>query len=136
MMDLYPPAHPSKREVFSCESRKTGALIRFAVEAGAMLGECSQTELKLLIRFAEDLGLVFQIRDDVLDRIGDEREVGKTLGKDESSGRVTATGLLGLEEAARQASLLENACHETLAGFGTKAMPLRDLARFALNRVH
>ena len=136
MMDLYPPTNPTEQDVFACESGKTGTLIRFAAEAGALLGECSPAELALLLRFAEDLGLVFQIRDDMLDRIGDAQIVGKTLDKDEAAGRASATALLGLDGAARQASLLGDACQETLAGFGAKAMTLRDLARFAVNRMH
>ena len=136
MMDLYPPADPTKAHVFACESRKTGALIRFAAEAGAMLGECSPAELERLLRFAEDLGLVFQIRDDMLDRIGDPQIVGKALAKDEAAGRASATALLGLDGAAHQASLLEDSCQEALADFGNKAMTLRDLARFAVNRMH
>ena len=136
MMDLYPPENPTAQDIFACDSRKTGALIRFAVEAGAMLGECSPAELALLLRFAEDLGLVFQIRDDLLDRIGDEQTVGKAIDKDEAAGRTSAIALLGIEGATRQASQLESACQEALAGFGAKAMPLRDLARFAASRMH
>lgn len=135
-MDLYPPVNPTEQDLFACESRKTGALIRFAAEAGAMLGECSLAEQERLLRFAEFLGLVFQIRDDMLDRIGDARIVGKALDKDAAAGRASAIAQFGLDGAARQASLLENACHEALAGFGTKAMPLRDLARFAFTRMH
>ena len=136
MMDLYPPAKPTKGDLFDCESRKTGALIRFAVEAGSMLGTCSSDERARLLRFAENLGLVFQIRDDMLDRIGDAGVVGKAVGKDASAGRKSATTLLGLDGAARQASQLEDACHEALNVFGSKAMPLRDLARFAVSRMH
>jgi (E)-4-hydroxy-3-methyl-but-2-enyl pyrophosphate reductase len=136
MLDLYPPAQPSAQDLFECESRKTGALIRFAVEAGAMLGRCSKDELARLLRFAENLGLVFQIRDDILDDIGDAAVVGKALRKDAAVGRKSATLLFGLDGAAQQASRLENACHEALDAFGPKAMPLRDLARFAVNRMH
>lgn len=136
MMDLYPPARPTARELFACESRKTGALIRYAAEAGAMLGRCSMEERARLARFAENLGLVFQIRDDVLDDVGDAALVGKTLRKDKSVGRKSATTLFGIEGAVRQASLLETACHEALDGFGAKAGPLRDLARFAARRLH
>ena len=136
MMDLYPPAKPTKQDLFNCESHKTGALIRFAVEAGSMLGECSPDERGRLLRFAENLGLVFQIRDDMLDRIGDVGVVGKAVGKDASAGRTSATSLLGLDGAAKQASQLEEACHEALNMFGSKALPLRDLARFAVSRMH
>ena len=136
MMDLYPPAKPTKQDLFACESRKTGALIRFAVEAGSMLGTCSAEERARLLRFAENLGLVFQIRDDMLDSIGDAEVVGKAVGKDAGAGRQSATALLGLDGAAQQASKLENACHEALNVFGPKAIPLRDLARFAVSRMH
>lgn len=101
-----------------------------------MLGECSANELSLLVRFAENLGLVFQIRDDILDRIGDAAVVGKALDKDAAAGRASATSLLGIEGATRQASELESACHQALDALGPKAMPLRELARFAVNRFH
>lgn len=136
MMDLYPPARPTKADLFACESRKTGALIRFAVEAGAMLGTCSAAELSRLMHFAENLGLVFQIRDDILDCVGDASVVGKGLKKDAQAGRASATALLGVEAANRQASDLESACHAALEAFGPEAAPLRDLARFAVNRLH
>lgn len=136
MMDLYPPARPSRRDVFECEQRKTGALIRFAVEAGSMLGTCSAEERARLTRFAENLGLVFQIRDDILDSIGDPAVVGKAVGKDADAGRKSATALLGLDGAAQQASRLETMCHEELDPFGPKATPLRDLTRFAVSRMH
>jgi geranylgeranyl pyrophosphate synthase len=136
MMDLYPPASPTEHDLYACESRKTGSLIRFAVEAGAMLGNCSAAELSVLLRFAESLGLVFQIRDDMLDRIGNVETVGKALAKDAAAGRASATSLLGLDGAARQASLLESACENALAGFGAKAKPLREIARFAATRMH
>ena len=136
MMDLFPPAKPTPQDVFECESRKTGALIRFAVEAGAMLGNCSAEERARLLRFAENLGLVFQIRDDMLDTIGDAQVVGKAVGKDAEAGRRSVTAVLGLDGAARHASQLEQACNEALEAFGPKAMPLRDLTRFAVNRMH
>ena len=136
MMDLYPPDRPTKQSVFACESRKTGALIRFAVEAGSMLGTCSADERARLLRFAENLGLVFQIRDDMLDTIGDVAVVGKAVRKDHDAGRKNATSLLGLDGAALKASQLEDACHDALTVFGTKAIPLRDLTRFAVSRMH
>jgi (E)-4-hydroxy-3-methyl-but-2-enyl pyrophosphate reductase len=136
MMDLYPPLKPTKADLFACESRKTGALIRYAVEAGAMLGNCSPTELERLLRFAENLGLVFQIRDDMLDSIGSVAMVGKALGKDMAAGRASATTILGVEGAAQQATELENACRGALDFFGAKANPLLDLTRFAASRMH
>jgi len=136
MMDLYPPLNPTGADLFACESRKTGALIRFAVQAGAMLGKCSAEEFAQLLRFADNLGLVFQIRDDMLDQIGDASVLGKAVDKDAASGRATATVMFGLEGAARQASELESSCHDALTLFGAKAASLRDLTRFAVSRMH
>ena len=136
MMDLYPPISPTKSDLFACESKKTGALIRYAAEAGAMLGDCSPAERERLLRFAENLGLVFQIRDDMLDSIGDEVQVGKALDKDASAGRTNATILLGMKGAAEQARALQTACQDALNLFGPKANPLRDLTRFAASRMH
>lgn len=136
MMDLFPSTNPTAQDVFECESRKTGALIRFAVEAAGMLGTCSADELTRLRRFAESLGLVFQIRDDILDTIGDADVVGKAVGKDAEARRRNAIDLLGLDGAAHHASQLEHACHEALDAFGHRAAPLRDLARFAVSRMH
>jgi len=136
MMDLYPPARPTAEYLFACESRKTGALIRYAVEAGAMLGTCSKEERERLLGFAENLGLVFQIRDDILDGTGDPAAVGKALRKDATSGRKTAAVVMGVSRATQEATRLEHACQEALAAFGPKAMTLRDLARFAIERAH
>ena len=101
-----------------------------------MLGNCSGEERARLLRFAENLGLVFQIRDDMLDSIGDAAVVGKAVRKDAATGRKGATSLLGINGAALEARRLEDACHEALTDFGPKAMPLRDLARFAVSRMH
>lgn len=136
MMDLYPPAQPTAADLFACESRKTGALIRFAVEGGAMLGNCTAAELDALHRFADNLGLVFQMRDDMLDSVGQASRLGKRVGKDAAAGRASATALLGVDGAARQASSFESACQEALSGFGPEAGALRELARFAVKRLH
>ena len=101
-----------------------------------MLGTCSAEDRARLLGFADNLGLVFQIRDDMLDSIGEVGVVGKAVGKDADAGRKNTTSVLGLDGAARQASQLEDACHEALDVFGPKAIPLRDLARFAVSRMH
>jgi geranylgeranyl pyrophosphate synthase len=136
MMDLYPSSHPAAEEVALCASLKTGALIRFSVEAGAMLGECKPAELSALVQFAENLGRVFQIRDDVLDRIGDERIVGKAVGKDQAKGRPTTVSLFGLEGTRREASKLARECEDALDAFGQDAGMLRDMTRLAANRLN
>lgn len=136
MLDLYPPPEPTAEDLFECERRKTGALIRFAVEAGTLLGSCSSDERERLLRFADHLGLVFQIRDDMLDQIGDPAQTGKPRHQDAAAGRKSATQLLGLKGAERHASQLEEACFSALEGFGERAIALRNIASFAVNRLH
>lgn len=136
MMDLFPADGAGADEVFACEMRKTGALIRYAVEAGAILGGCNGETRVRLLRFAESLGLMFQVRDDILDVVGDAAVVGKALRKDSGQGRQSATACLGLDVATGHAASLETACHEALTGFGVEAAALRDLARFAIDRAH
>jgi geranylgeranyl pyrophosphate synthase len=136
MMDLYPPASPSSRHTFECQARKTGALIRYAVEAATMLGSSTVDVTGHLMRFAGALGLVFQIRDDLLDAVGNPAIVGKSLRKDIQSGRQSATALLGVEGAIGQATELEEACRAALAPLGRKASALLELAHFAVTRMH
>lgn len=134
MMDLYPMAGAGADHMVACEMRKTGALIRYAAEAGAIISGCDAEDRGKLLNFAETLGLMFQVRDDLLDVTGDAMIVGKALGKDRRQGRNTATVCLGLDQAVRRAASLEIACHEALRGFGKRAAPLRELARFARSR--
>ncbi len=136
MMDLDPSSHPTADQVALCASLKTGALIRFAVEAGAMLGECKPEELSALTQFAENLGRVFQIRDDLLDMVGDERVVGKAVGKDEAKGRPTALSVFGLDGTRTEASKLARECEDALDAFGQDACMLRDITRLAANRLN
>ena len=84
---------------------KTGALIRFAAEAGAILGRATSAQADALKSYAEDLGLAFQIRDDLLDRVGDSSVTGKDGGRDQIAGKASFVELLG-EDGAR-AKLLE-----------------------------
>ena len=136
MMDLFPPLRITGRYLFECESRKTAAIFRFAVKAGAILGRCSAEDLARLDRFAENLGLLFQVRDDLLDETGDAACLGKAVRKDLKTGRKTATGIFGIEEATLHANRLARACNAALDEFGANALPLRDITRFALERVH
>lgn len=113
---------------------KTGRLFSFSCEAGAVLGK-AHGELRLALRnYAHDLGLAFQIHDDVLDVEGDVAEVGKRLNKDADAGKATFVSLLGLEQAKVQANMLaEQACRH-LDPFGDKADLMRDVARFVVRR--
>lgn len=113
---------------------KTGALIAFACEAGAILGHASPAKTNALKAFAHDLGLAFQITDDILDKEGSTREMGKVTGKDEAAGKITFVSLLGVEEAKIHASMLAEQAVSHLEIFGPKADLLRDAAAFTIKR--
>jgi farnesyl diphosphate synthase len=113
---------------------KTGALIGFSVEAGAIMGKVGpQTRLKLK-GYARDLGLAFQIADDLLDVEGDPEAAGKALRKDGDKGKSTFVSLLGIERARNQAEMLIDQAIHHLQGFGPEADLLRAIARFAIER--
>jgi len=113
---------------------KTGALIGFSVEAGAIMGKVGpQTRLKLK-GYARDLGLAFQIADDLLDVEGDAKAAGKALRKDEGKGKSTFVSLLGVDRARNQAEMLIDQAIHHLQGFGPEADLLRAIARFAIER--
>jgi farnesyl diphosphate synthase len=113
---------------------KTGALITFGCEAGAILGRAPADARAALAAYADDLGLAFQIVDDLLDAAGSAEELGKPTGQDAALGKATFVGQLGLDGArAKAAALIKNACAR-LAIFGEKADFLRDTATFVLQR--
>lgn len=136
MLDLYPQVDASREQLLECEMLKTGTLIRFAAEAGSILGQCDSSTRSRLLRYADLLGLAFQLRDDVLDRIGQAEVVGKRLNKDADAGRQSAVQVLGLGEAQRQTEMFAKGCVQELAGFGGKARMLSDIAVFAASRMH
>jgi farnesyl diphosphate synthase len=113
---------------------KTGALIDFACMAGATLGRAGQKAQAALRGYAHDLGLAFQIADDLLDVEGDEARVGKKLFKDAEAGKATFVSILGVERARDQASRLADQAAEHLSIFGAEADLLRQLARFVVER--
>ncbi|MBZ6377186.1 farnesyl-diphosphate synthase [Pacificimonas flava] len=113
---------------------KTGALIGFSVEAGAIMGSAGASERTQLRGYAHDLGLAFQIADDLLDIEGDEDKAGKALGKDEAAGKATFVSLMGVERARSQAQMLIDQAIDHLHGFGSEADLLRAVARFAISR--
>jgi farnesyl diphosphate synthase len=113
---------------------KTGALIAFACEAGAILGKAAVPSRLALRAYAHDLGLAFQIADDLLDAEGDPDEVGKPTGKDAARGKATFVSLLGVERARAQARLLADQACAHLDLFAEKADLLRDVARWVIER--
>jgi len=116
------------------QAMKTGALIACAVEAGAILGRVSPDQRTSLRGYARDIGLAFQIADDILDVEGDEAAVGKALRKDGEAGKETFLSLLGLDRAREQARLLVDQSIEHLRDFGHEADLLRAIARYVLER--
>lgn len=109
-------------------SHKTGALFMAAGELGAMAADARRRDLEVISRFAKNLGLAFQISDDLLDVVATPEETGKDTGKD--AGKVTFVKLLGVEGARLLAAELLGFAVEALAPLGRKADPLRELAAF------
>ncbi|HJD24068.1 MAG TPA: polyprenyl synthetase family protein [Firmicutes bacterium] len=115
---------------------KTAALITAACEMGCHIGGGSAKELEAARRFGQELGLCFQIIDDILDVTATPEELGKPVGGDRVNQKVTYVSLLGLEEAARLAAERTERAAEALAPFGKEAQPLRALAFALLDRTH
>ena len=115
-------------------AHKTGALLEACVVCGAILASASEADLQRLSRFAQNIGLAFQIIDDILDITATQEELGKTAGKDVQAGKVTFPSLWGIEESRRQASQLVADAKDQLAVFGSKALPLLAIADFITSR--
>ncbi|HSS75850.1 MAG TPA: polyprenyl synthetase family protein [Thermoanaerobaculia bacterium] len=113
-------------------SHKTGALFMAAGELGAMAADAKRRDLEVIARYAKNLGLAFQIADDLLDVLGTPEVTGKDTGKDEA--KVTFVRLLGVEGAQSLAGELLGFAVESLAPLGRKADPLRELAVFVQHR--
>lgn len=116
------------------QAMKTGALIACSVEAGAILGKVPPEGRTGLRGYARDMGLAFQIADDILDVEGDEAAVGKKLHKDQGAGKETFLSLLGVDRARGQARMLVDQAIQHLQHFGPEADLLREIARFTLER--
>jgi len=124
----------SESEIVTLQAMKTGALIRFACRAGAILGQASETDHAAMMRYGAAIGEAFQIADDLLDVEGDAATLGKAAGKDADAGKATLVSALGVQGArAKLDSLIETA-DAALAPFGAKADTLRAAARFIAER--
>jgi farnesyl diphosphate synthase len=115
---------------------KTGALIGFCLEAGAIMGRIPHEGRSRLRGYARDVGLAFQITDDLLDVEGEEAKTGKRVGKDGPAGKETFVSLLGPDRARQQAAMLVAQANDYLGGYGAEADLLRAIARFAIERDH
>jgi farnesyl diphosphate synthase len=116
------------------QALKTGALIAASVEMGAILGHLPAEGRSHLRGYARDIGLAFQIVDDIMDVEGDEALAGKALGKDAAAGKATFVSLMGLERAKQQAAALVDQALAHLSSHGTEAELLRAIARYVLER--
>jgi geranylgeranyl diphosphate synthase, type II len=121
-------------EVELIHQRKTARMIQAAVNMGAIVGGALGLKAEALDGYGRHLGLAFQIADDVLDAEGTTEELGKTAGKDAAHGKRTYVSVYGLDEAQRRAKAELNAALNAITEFGPAADPLRDLARFCVER--
>ena len=120
-------------EIIALQSKKTGALIEWAAEAGPRMADADVGPMR---RYGQALGLAFQIADDILDETGDEAAAGKRLHKDADAGKATFLSLLGLEGAKARAEDLVNQALDALGHYGAEADALRAAARFVIERRH
>lgn len=117
-------------------THKTGALLEASVVCGAMLAGATASDLLRFSRYAQNIGLAFQIVDDILDITATQEQLGKTAGKDVQAQKVTYPSLWGIEESERRARQLVEAAKAELATFGEKAQPLLAIADFITSRTH
>ena len=135
MIDLYAEDYElDVSEITRLQRMKTGALISVSCDIGALMGKAPEKARHHLSRYAHDIGLAFQIADDLLDVTGDELEVGKKTKKDAHAGKATFVSLLGVDKAREQANMLSQQARDHLSIFDEKANSLRSLATFIVER--
>ena len=135
MMDLWAEDNDlDVAQITRLQRMKTGDLIAVSAEAGAILGRASDEARSALHAYAHDIGLAFQIADDLLDVEGDAALVGKATGKDADANKATFVSLLGVDKARQQAAMLSEQAAGHLEMFGEKGGLLKQLARFIVER--
>lgn len=115
-------------------THKTATLLQVAVASGAILGGATPEQVDACERFALNIGLAFQVADDILDVTASTEELGKTAGKDEDTNKTTYPKLMGLDGAREEARRLIKEAKEALEPFGEKAAPLLALADYIIDR--
>ena len=137
-LDLYatPTGNKAADEdiIARLEAMKTGRLLRYAVEAGAVLGQAPLDVRQTLVKYSRLIGQAFQIADDILDREGEQHIVGKTLHKDDSQNKFTYVAYYGIEPARQKAQDLIKSAIAELQTFGPEADNLRALAQYIIDR--
>jgi farnesyl diphosphate synthase len=135
MMDLLAEGHALDLPAITrLQQLKTGALIEYAVEAPCIIMRLAREARTPYRGYARNVGLAFQITDDLIDHSGDESAAGKRTGKDASKGKATFVSLLGPDRAAQQARVLVEQAIDHLSDHGDEADMLRAIARFAIER--
>ncbi|MDP8251017.1 polyprenyl synthetase family protein [Pseudochrobactrum saccharolyticum] len=123
-------ASPDEADIITLQAMKTGALIRFACEAGAIIGNANTEERERLAEFGSAIGLAFQLADDLLDVTADAATMGKATGKDAAAGKATLVSLHGIDWTKKQLAGLVAQAEDLLAPFGEKAQVLKEAAHF------
>lgn len=125
---------PDEEGIVRLQAMKTGALIRFACEAGAIIGRAVPEDRERLAEYGSAIGLAFQLADDLLDVTADAAQMGKATGKDAAAGKATLVSIHGVEWTKRQLDGLVEQAEALLAPFGDEAAVLRATARFIADR--
>ncbi|MFY9680901.1 MAG: polyprenyl synthetase family protein [Candidatus Sulfotelmatobacter sp.] len=126
--------HPTVEMLEYIHRAKTAALITASLVSGGLYAGAKDGEVKKLRAFGQSIGLAFQIVDDVLDVTQTSEQLGKTAGKDTAAQKVTYPALFGIEESERKADALVSAAFSELESFGERAEPLKELARYLVER--
>lgn len=138
ILDLYSDSHKNianpEEIIKQTEELKTGCLLRYPCEAGAILGNATQKERDSLVKFSRNIGIAFQITDDILDVEGDEQLVGKTLKKDMAQHKLNFVSIYGVSKAKEIASELINEAENILDSFNADVSKLKLLSRYILTR--
>ena len=138
MLDLYAEKASDIKDplklIENIEKMKTGCLLTYACEAGGVIGGATKEEMQALSLYSRKIGQTFQISDDILDVVGDETKVGKTLKKDNKQNKLTFVSVLGLDQAKKIEQKLTNEAKNALDIFAGRAQTLKDLADFIIKR--
>jgi farnesyl diphosphate synthase len=121
-------------EVVHLQQLKTGQLFEFSCESGAILGGAPETERERLRSYARDMGLVFQITDDLLDVTSSAEKTGKAVGKDDKQGKATFVSIFGVVRAKEKAAMLARRAAGTVAPYDNVAPELGELPLFLIDR--
>lgn len=127
-------AEPDAETLSFIHSHKTAALITVSVRSGGVLANCSDHELSRLTKYGENIGLAFQVIDDILDVEGETEVLGKPKGSDEKKKKMTYPKLYGIDKSKEKARELIHGAINSLETFDEKAEPLRAIARYMLER--